>query len=166
MDKKKKISTAFAPAERAGEKEVQSGRLSATPFLNWFFDPAPDFVLILNKERQIVLANRSFADFLGVKEPNSICGLRPGEALDCIHARKTAGGCGTTEFCSACGALKAILSSQQGKAVVQECLVVRKENGEPLNLRVWAAPLPVEDGPFTLFAIVDVSGEKQHLNNR
>ena len=111
--------------------------------------------------RQIVLANKSFADFIGVKEPNSICGLRPGEAMDCIHARETAGGCGTTKFCGTCGAVRAILATHQGKAVVQECRVTRKEGGEPLNLRVWASPLSVEDDHFTIFAIVDISSEKQ-----
>ena len=51
-----------------------------------------------------------FLDFFG-KE--SIYGMRAGECVDCIHAWEEKGGCGTSEFCSECGAVNAVMNSQE-----------------------------------------------------
>jgi PAS domain-containing protein len=89
-------------------------------------DSVPDIVVILNKQRQIVFSNHSLVKFTGIQSVNNSYGLRVGEILDCIHSSETPGRCGTTEFCSECGAVRAILNSQAGKADVQECRIIQK----------------------------------------
>ena len=155
------LPTAFAPAERASPEEVrtQSKEFAELP-ARWALDAVPDIFLILNMQRQIVFANQALLDLLGVKDGDFVNGLRPGEALNCIHARETEGGCGTTESCSACGAVQAILASQAGQAAVQECRVSRKD-GKSLDLLVWATPVKIKDKQYSIFTVKDISHEKR-----
>jgi len=108
-----------------------------------------------------VFVNQAVMDSLGVGQGHSLCGLRPGEALRCIHSFETEGGCGTTEFCRTCGAAKAILASQKGTQSIQECRIMRGKDQEPLDLRVWATPLNMDSEQFTFFAAADTSHEKR-----
>lgn len=155
----------FAPAERASEQELltQSEGLVNSPLPSQMFDMVPNIVLILNKQRQIVFANKVFLDLVGKDDPGAIIGLRPGEALSCIYPEGSEGGCGTTKFCKKCGAVKAILDSQLGKKAVEECQLIRKQGGEPqsLDLLVWASPCELNHEQFTVFAVTDISHEKR-----
>ena len=159
------LPTEYAPAERASEEETrrQSELVVADPLASSLLNSIPDMLVILNQQRQIVYANRALYGLLGLTEADAgrICGRRPGEVLNCIHAFESEGGCGTTEFCSTCGAVRAILSSQQKKADVQECRITQDEGADALDLRVWATPLEVGGEPFTAFAFVDIGNEKR-----
>ncbi len=62
--------------------------------------------------------------------------------------------------CSTCGAVHAILASQQGRAGVQECRITRL-SGDALDLRVWATPFQAGEEHFTIFAAEDTSDEKR-----
>ena len=118
----------------------------------------PDFVMILNDKRQVVYANQALLTMLEAEGQESVWGLRPGEMLGCINSSKEPGGCGTSDFCRTCGAVKAILSALKGEEQVNECRILRK-NGDALDLRVWATPLPIKNINFTLFSVQDVSNE-------
>lgn len=159
-----KLPTLFAPAERLSADEIalQNQQLRSHPLVAEILDCLPDPTAILNEHRQIVLANRALAELLHTS-PEQVMGLRPGEAMSCIRSNAHPGGCGTSSFCRYCGAVEAILESQN-KAVScnRECRITRESPHEPspLDLRVWATPLP-SAGPFTLFAIKDISDEKR-----
>lgn len=157
------LSTEFAPAERASREEIltQARKLPQIPLLHSFISSVFDIVLVLNKDRQIVMANDKFFRFLGTRDSGSFLGQRFGEALSCVHAHETPGGCGTSEFCRACGAIGAILSSQLGNVSAQEWHLSRKDVVEPLDLRVYASPLKENDYQFTIFAVSDISHEKR-----
>ena len=119
--------------------------------------------MILNRERQIVLANDKLAAVLN-RPVESLLGLRPGEALDCIHSAEEPAGCGTTRFCQFCGTARAIVDSQRsGEPDVEECRIQRVVEGRTtaLDLRVWATPLVVDGESFTVFAIRDTTDEKR-----
>ncbi|HPA44830.1 MAG TPA: PAS domain-containing sensor histidine kinase [bacterium] len=158
-----KSSTHFAPAETASPEEVerQFRQFSGFSLLSLLLDAIPDIVLILNEQRQIVYSNKSLLDFLGLKERESLCGLRPGEAFQCAHRIETDSECGTTEFCTTCGAVRAILSSIHGKRDVQECRILRNEHGEAMDLRVCATPFEMDGESFTFFTVTDISHEKR-----
>ncbi len=157
------LATEFAPAERASREEIlsQARKLPQIPLLHSFISSVFDIVLVLNKERQIILANDKFFRFMGTRDSGSFLGQRFGEALQCVHANESPGGCGTSEFCRACGAIGAILSSQLGNVSAQEWHLARKEILEPLDLRVYASPLKENDYQFTIFAVSDISHEKR-----
>ncbi len=158
-----KLATEFAPAERASREEIltQARRLPQIPLLHSLISSVFDMVLVLNKERQIILANDKFCRFVGARDPGTFLGQRFGEALQCVHAQETPGGCGTSEFCRACGAIGAILSSQLGNVSGQEWHLTRREIVEPLDLRVYASPLRENEYQFTIFAVSDISHEKR-----
>lgn len=157
--------TYFAPAERALpdelEHQVQLFSEGSTPRI--LLDAVPNVVMVLNKNRQMVYCNRSLLQLLGAPEGCRLYGLRPGELLNCLHSDETEGGCGTTEFCSQCGAVRAILVSQQGRPTVSECRILRKADQSPqaLDLRVWATPLEYAGELFTIFAVNDIGDEKR-----
>ncbi|MDD2707483.1 MAG: PAS domain-containing sensor histidine kinase [Verrucomicrobiae bacterium] len=155
--------TAFAPPGRASSDEVRRLRqcLLNAPLLGKMLNLVPEILLVLNKERQIVFANQAAMDFLGKRDVEEICGMRPGEAFNCVHACEKDAGCGITEFCRVCGAVNAILNSQKGKVDVQECRMVRRDGLDTLDLKVWAAPVEINGETFTLFAITDISAEKR-----
>lgn len=74
----------------------------------------------------------------------------------------TGAGCGTTRFCSQCGAVNAIWESIETEtAQVRECRITcRAPTGfAALDLRVWGTPLAC-DGKFTVFAVQDITDEK------
>ncbi|HTP28153.1 MAG TPA: HAMP domain-containing sensor histidine kinase [Anaeromyxobacteraceae bacterium] len=120
-------------------------------------------VLVLNAHRQIVAANLQGLVTGREAAAWSVLGLRPGEALGCVHASEQPGGCGAAEACRTCGALKTILGCQATQMPVEgECLVtVGNDELQPFELRLRASPLVLEGRPFTVFAIRDASDEKR-----
>ncbi len=158
-------ATQFAPAERVDQArvlEISHYFNSGSP-VGTLLNLVPEVILILNRQRQVVFANRAALEFAGADEMEEVLGMRPGELIRCKHGHEAPGGCGTTEFCRYCGAVNAILESQEGKPVTKECRVT-VENGEKeesLDLRVWARPLEMRGEELTFFAISDIADEKR-----
>lgn len=157
-----RLKTAFAAAEKANEIKVleQSKLFEDNAVIGKFANAIGKMLLVLNQQRQIVFANQLFMDFLGFKNVKDVLGKRPGDALKCVHAEKAQYGCGTTEFCKMCGAVRAILHSQKGQVSEQECRI-STINSEALDLRVIATPYQQNEENFTIFAISDISNEKR-----
>ena len=157
--------TQFAPAERASELELwQATRdAEATPLLCRLLDAYPDLAMVLNAQRQIVFANQVTVRHLE-QTLETLVGKRPGEAIQCEHASRMLSGCGTSEFCRNCGAVKAILKTQeQGVPDVQECRINRHTDLglAAMDLRVWTQPFTIAGKLYTLFIIRDVTDEKR-----
>lgn len=156
------MKTEFAPPERASEKSVEEQVVSLLhhPYIEKLYDSISEGLLILNPERQIVYANGSFLSALGV-DFKAIKGLRPGEAMGCIHAFETEGGCGTTEFCRECGVAQAILSSQKDMPDLKECRILQKDSGDAMDLQVKTSQLQVAGIDYTVYAVRDISSDKR-----
>ncbi|MBE2199948.1 MAG: PAS domain-containing protein [Anaerolinea sp.] len=142
---------------------AQGQRFTQFSALCQVLDAIPNAIAILNAQRQVIYANRAFSDYVSVADATAVIGLRVGEAINCLHATDASTGCGTSNFCSTCGALHAILQAQQGKKSVQECRITRSLSNEleAVDLRVWATPFEMEDDLFTIFAAVDIADEKR-----
>ena len=84
------LKTEFASPERLTDVEIRSEvkQIDNIPMIHGFMDLIPDVFLILNKERQIVYSNKTLLKALGIKEADMIYGMRPGEAVDCIHSHE------------------------------------------------------------------------------
>ena len=155
--------TFFLPTPRASAQEVsqQSELVKSQTLLAMLLDYIPDLLVILNSDRQIVFANQSVADFLGIGDLSSTLGRRPGETLDCIHASEMDGGCGTSPSCTTCGAALALNAAAEGQSAVQECRILRRDNREALDFRVYTKPFMIGEERFTLFTLSDVSHENR-----
>lgn len=153
--------TFFAPAERQPIEVVQrQGRsFTRSPLADTVLHAAVNYLLVLNAQRQIVMASENVLDLVPDMTMDQIVGLRPGEALGCIHAYECQSGCGTSRFCRQCGAVRAILSGLAGTRDIEECRVVclRKGRETVLHLQVLATPLLHNDERYTLLTVADIS---------
>jgi len=105
--------------------------------------------------------NNGALEFSGLEDLTSIIGKRPGEIFGCIHHAVEEGGCGTTEACTYCGAVNAVLISQKNKPAVQDCRLTCGPDEIAFDLRVWASPLEYKGEKFTAVTIQDISDEKR-----
>jgi len=157
--------TKFAPAERADHDEVvREWRCFDTDSpIATLLNLMPEVVLILNRQRQVVFANRAALEYSGAEELETVLGMRPGELLRCKHSQESEGGCGTTEACRYCGATHAMLESQEGRSVTEECRITTYKDGneEALDLRAWARPLEMAGEDFTFFTLSDIADQKR-----
>jgi nitrogen-specific signal transduction histidine kinase len=158
-----KLATLFAPPERASDDDIKGlfSQIKDIPFIAKLIDSVPGGMLVLNQNRQIIFANRSVLNMAGQADLTPVLGKRPGEALQCINSTAMPAGCGTSEFCRTCGVVNAILTSQEGKPDVQECRIIRKPDGDALDLRVWVTPFRLGGMMLTIFAMMDISDEKR-----
>jgi signal transduction histidine kinase len=157
--------TYFAPAERVPIDIVhrQAASFGSLPLAATLLNSVLNCVFVLNAQRQIVFASESALKLVPGKRLQDILGQRPGEALGCIHARVCEGGCGTSECCSQCGAVQAILTSLTEKRDLQECHLTRLINchEEALDLLVLAAPLVHNHERYSIISLADISHEKR-----
>jgi len=160
------METYFAKAERANEKEIiaEIEIVIKSPIMSGLLYAVSGLLAILNEHRQIVAVNDSFLQMLGIKDPGEALGLRPGEALQCIHAHEEPAGCGTTKFCSTCGAAIAMVSSLgQDKPVERICALTVNRGCQTVDiaLLVRSQPIKIEGKKFLLLFLQDITLQQQ-----
>lgn len=157
--------TEFAPAERVPIEiiERQAASVGGIPLASKLLNSVFNFVLILNAQRQIIFANDNFLDLTAEKDYRRVLGLRPGEAIGCVHSHEHEGGCGTAEFCAECGAVNAVLPALAGRAEIRECRLTRYIGcgQEALDLLVAATPFEYGGERFCIVAVADISQQKR-----
>ena len=96
------MDTYYASPERTdrGELENEIELISTNPVMDGLLTTTNGLLAILNENRQIISANHSLMSMLGIENPEEVLGLRPGEAVKCIHVSDSPNGCGTSKFCS------------------------------------------------------------------
>ena len=163
--KNHQLHTKFAPAERLSESEIkpQIELFNNEEILNNFLSKIPAVFLIVNECRQIVYLNEGAIQFTGLQEVGMALGKRPGELFGCVHASEEEGGCGTSEACTWCGAVKAVLTAQKGLPSIEECHLILGPEENAYDLRVWASPLNVNGDKFIAVTIQDISHEKRRI---
>lgn len=154
-----------APSGRAdpGVLQAQAGIVRSAPLFQAILDCLEEGVLVLNEQRQIIACNRRAAEWMQAAEPAWL-GARPGEILNCVHAEVGPDGCGTGPYCVTCGAVQAILESQEfSRQVVRECRLLCKGSTvvQALDLKVLATPLELQGYRFIVCAIHDISKQKR-----
>ena len=132
------------------------------PLAQTFLNAGLNYLFVLNSRRQIVMASENVIELVPGKTLDQIIGLRPGEALGCVHAREHRSGCGTSQFCCQCGTVRVILSGLKGCREMQECHLTRRVKGREvsLELRVLATPLVHNRERYTFLAVADISRNK------
>lgn len=151
-----------APAERSGDKELQHQikLFKENEELKELANAVSVILVVLNKNRQIIYANKMFVSLLNLTESASILGKRVGEAVSCSSSGLVSSGCGASEFCQTCNAIEAIFESQLGVQSISECQIIT-QNNDALDWRVTATPYTPNGEMFTIFAIHDISHEKR-----
>ena len=158
--------TYFDTPERSTPEEIIDDFLlfKVNPLISEILEGFPEFVVILNKNRQIVAFNNKAYTAFRVKEPEQILGKRIGEALNCIHANLLPGGCGTANFCKECGAAKAIkFTGDNHQKYEEECKITSLVEGKEFSheFNVFTQPINFKDNYYTLFSVKDIASEKR-----
>jgi signal transduction histidine kinase len=118
------------------------------------------FISVLNERRQLVLLNQSYLDFLGIEDPATVLGLRPGDAARCVYALEGRNGCGSAEACKTCGAAAAMDASTRTGAVAEAtCALCANVDGvqRDMALRVRVAPIALDGRSVSFVFMEDVS---------
>jgi K+-sensing histidine kinase KdpD len=158
--------TFFASAERSSEAEINESLelICNNPVVDSLMLTVNGFLAILNKNRQILAVNNTLLGALNIKKLNDLIGLRPGEALSCIHAKELPSGCGTSKFCSTCGAAIAVVTSlNENIPTSKRCAIATKKHGikKDLFLEVQAQPITIENKSFLLLFLQDITNQQK-----
>ena len=94
------MDTYFAPPERSNDEQLRAEieLISKNAVIDGLLHSASGLLAILNEHRQILALNDSLLEALGCNNVDEALGLRPGEALKCVHSSDTPNGCGTGEW--------------------------------------------------------------------
>jgi signal transduction histidine kinase len=160
------METHFAPAERANNSELRRdiALASTNPVVNGLLKTAGGLLAVLNAQRQIVAVNDAFLKMLGAMDAGKVLGLRPGEAIKCVHAHEVVGGCGTSKFCSTCGAAIAIVACLAGEKLQErKCAVTIERNGKKFDLcfRVRSSLITFEGRLLILLFLQDITASQR-----
>ena len=160
------IETYFDTAERTEESEIliKNEFISSNEIIIQMLESYPQIALIIDSNRQIVAANSNALKFLDETNLSEVLGKRLGEALNCIHAFEMKAGCGTSIFCTECGAAKSIKDAKDNNiSSMYECRVTsQKENVLiALDLRVKTTPLKISKENYLLVYAENIESEKR-----
>lgn len=160
------METFFASPNRTDINEIRSDNffIEQELYIKQILNSLPDVAAILNKNRQIIYSNDSLLNFLGIIDIDGVLGFRPGEALNCVNSHLTEAGCGTSEKCKYCGAVNAILESQNSlKKITKECRITAFNNNrhEYFDLRVTSTPFYYKNNVYSILTIDDISDKKR-----
>jgi signal transduction histidine kinase len=160
------MDTYFASPERADGKQFTAHIDSVTgnPVMTGLLHSISGLLAILNEQRQTVALNDSFMKMLGIDNPAEILGLRLGEVLQCVHAGEELAGCGTTKFCSTCGAAIAMVSSlSQEESVERMCALTANKAGTEIDMAflVRSTPIRIDAKRFLLLFLQDITVQQQ-----
>ena len=158
--------TFFAPATRATPEQVQrdAALLASNPFVNALLQAAGGLLAVLNEQRQVLVVNPALLHMLGLDDPETLLGLRPGEVIGCDHAQSPPSGCGTTKYCRSCGAVISILGALSTENDSErKCVLTVFRGGKPLDLclRVRARLLRLEDRRFVMLFLQDATTQER-----
>jgi len=159
-------TTQFAPAERSANEEIrrENQLVSSNQDFAALFGAMTGIGGVINKNRQIVYANKELLDLLGLKSLEPILGKRPGEFIGCIHSGENTSGCGTSLACAYCGAVNSILESQRtGSKAVRETMVSAVVDGKhkSWDLNIISSPVKFDGEDFYILILQDISEEKR-----
>ncbi|MBZ0178102.1 MAG: ATP-binding protein [Melioribacteraceae bacterium] len=157
------METYFATPERDSKENLLKdlNLLNSSNELKLFLDSVSELVIVLNKYRQIVYANKVFLNFVEADRVEDVIGFRPGEGINCIHADELEGGCGTSESCVECGAVKAIIKTLKTNKQGGEEVRIVQHGGEALDLMIKTTPFVLNDSEYVIAAFSDISSIKR-----
>jgi len=156
----------FATPERKSPQELHTEieHINSSILMSRLLTSVNGILAILNPHRQIISVNTQFLEWCGVKNAQSLLGLRPGEVLECSYCHLEKGGCGTSEYCSTCGAAIAIVSSMEKKEAVEQICALKTEKDRQVQemvLKVKAQPMELQGKTFQLLYLQDIT-RQQH----
>jgi len=136
-------------------------RLLRNQLLIGMLEAIPDLVFLLDEAGQMLAANQRLVDLLGVRGMERFMGLRPGDALGCSFIDSRDDGCGTSRWCSHCGALQAIVASRESGGQVSREVTLFLDKQTVLEVEVVASSITVDGIAATICILRDLTTDKR-----
>lgn len=154
--------THYAPAFRKSGEELACdiGEVVTSPLVSGLMSIANGLFAVLNQHRQVVSLNDEFLKLMGIEDPKLAIGLRPGEYVACVHACETAGGCGTSKYCSTCGAAISIMTAidtLQPQERTCAITVDRDHKQADIYFNVRSCPIFIDKKIYILLFMQDIT---------
>jgi PAS domain-containing protein len=154
------------PPERSGPEQIrrETTLIATSELMRILMEISSGLVAVLDEHRQILAVNHSMMASIGLEDADSVVGLRPGEALGCVHSDKGTNGCGSSQACASCGAVVAIVGSLAKEMPVENrcCLrAVRSGVEREYCFKIKASPLAVGESRFVLLYLQDITQEER-----
>ncbi len=150
--------------KRSPKKEVlcTNSELSNDKLLVELADASNTMFMVLNTNRQIVIANKKLIQIINSAEQN-IIGQRPGEVFNCINSSKFDSECGTHAFCQECETSKAIANAIKGITTHSECRISSLVNGQHVSfdLEFQCQQMVYLGKNYILLSVIDISDKKR-----
>ena len=155
-------TTHFAPAERKTRTELDQD-IAATvsdPLISGLMSVANGLFAVLNDKRQVVALNNAFLEMMGIESSEQALGLRSGEMVQCRYAAEMPGGCGTSEYCSSCGAAISIMAALETRLPQERtCSLSVERDNQLLDMyfSVRTCPVSIAGQQYLLYFMQDIS---------
>lgn len=149
------------PSDRLSRKEVleQVEKLPDHELIFALLHATQSRTVVVNAERQILLANEAFGWAARAAGNPHYEGMRVGEALGCVHRETARGGCGTSPHCLDCGLAQATAAGLAGQVTKKLCLMERDVDARVVCEESMVSVRPLEEsGPGRLVcSLADIS---------
>lgn len=162
------MDTYFASPKKSSEDElnIDIEIIGNHPITSGLLEAVDGLLAIVNENRQVVSINSSLLDKMNLQNHEEVSGLRLGEVLNCVHSNEFPHGCGTTKYCSSCGAAIAMavcLELNINKESV--CSIHREAEGEfsDIYLSVKAHPIKIYGNTFVLLFLTDITKQQKRV---
>jgi PAS domain-containing protein len=119
------------------------------------FDAMPMPVFVVDQDVCILDYNSAAAQVVGLDKA-SVLRRRGGEALHCLHATETPGGCGHSPVCDNCVVRKSVRAAFKGEHITREWARMQLlTNGKSakVDLRVSCQPFKYEQHAYVLLIL-------------
>jgi len=162
------MNTFFASPQKGSKEEIllDVEIIGQHPITTGLLESVNGLLAIVNSHRQVVAINNAFLEKINIKNPEKTLGLRLGEVLKCVHSKEYPHGCGTTKYCSTCGAAIAMaVSIDQNKVHESICAISTEKNNKKsdLYLSIKSHPIKIYGDTFILLFLNDITKEQNNV---
>jgi len=156
------MKTFFASPERIDELKLRKSisQAGTNEVITGLLQASAGILAVLNEQRQVLAVNDAFLREFGIHDAGHVLGLRPGEAVGCVHAWDMEAGCGTSQWCATCGAAIAIVAALAQKKPQQRKCVSRthvEENRNHPVPAVHSSLISVGKANYVVLFLQDIS---------
>lgn len=138
---------------------MEQNQLHVNDYVRTIMDAIPAAVFVVDKHVQILDCNAAGLAMLDMRTKENLPQLC-GNALRCIHALESPGGCGTSPFCSNCALRRSVREALSGDRVIRrktEMLLLRQGQLQEFHLLVSASPFEYKGQRLVLATLEDIT---------
>ncbi|GAB4410836.1 MAG: hypothetical protein Kow00123_24520 [Anaerolineales bacterium] len=138
---------------------MESSQLQVNGYVRTVMDAIPAAVFVVDRRVQILDCNAAGLEMLGTPGKESLPKLC-GNALQCVHALQSPGGCGTSPLCSDCALRNSVRESMAGDRVIRrktQMLLVRHGQPQEFHLLISTAPFEYKGQRLVLATLEDIT---------